>query len=417
MKTRRTVIFTSLLLCTFLGAQPLFQQLAAIPELKEQRDASVSQVSGILSHVVQAEPLLETDAVMASNMETSDVIQVSYKLFGIFPLKTSQIEVMPDIKLLPGGQSIGVSLQAKGVMVVGQAAVTGSDGKPSFPAKEAGIEVGDVILKIENQDVKTDQDVANAIHQAGQKQGYADILCSRNGQYLQKRITTVYCPETHRYRVGLYVRNEAAGVGTLTFYDPQTGKYGALGHVINDADTNQKIEVANGSVIASSIYAIEKGRRGHPGEKVGSFVSQSLFTGNIERNSISGIFGTMQGKVTNPYFNDAVSVAWEAEIKEGPAKIYTVLDGEKIEEFDVQIERVMHNRTDSKNMVIRVVDQRLLDRTGGIIQGMSGSPIIQEGKIVGAVTHVFVNDATRGYGVFIQNMLNETGLIGKTEAA
>lgn len=417
MKTRRTVIFTSLLLCTFLGAQPLFQQLAAIPELKEQRDASVSQVSGILSHVIQAEPLLETDAVMASNMETSDVIQVSYKLFGIFPLKTSQIEVMPDIKLLPGGQSIGVSLQAKGVMVVGQAAVTGSDGKPSFPAKEAGIEVGDVILKIENQDVKTDQDVANAIHQAGQKQGYADILCSRNGQYLQKRITTVYCPETHRYRVGLYVRNEAAGVGTLTFYDPQTGKYGALGHVINDADTNQKIEIANGSVIASSIYAIEKGRRGHPGEKVGSFVSQSLFTGNIEKNSISGIFGTMQGKVTNPYFNDVVSVAWEAEIKEGPAKIYTVLDGEKIEEFDVQIERVMHNRTDSKNMVIRVVDQRLLDRTGGIIQGMSGSPIIQEGKIVGAVTHVFVNDATRGYGVFIQNMLNETGLIGKTEAA
>ncbi|MEA4902450.1 SpoIVB peptidase [Desulfitobacterium sp.] len=417
MKTRRTVIFTSLLLCTFLGAQPLFQQLAAIPELKEQSDASISQVSGILSHVVQAEPLLETDAVMASNMETSDVIQVSYKLFGIFPLKTSQIEVMPDIKLLPGGQSIGVSLQAKGVMVVGQAAVTGSDGKQSFPAKEAGIEVGDVILKIENQDVKTDQDVANAIHQAGQKQGYADILCSRNGQYLQKRITTIYCPETHRYRVGLYVRNEAAGVGTLTFYDPQTGKYGALGHVINDADTNQKIEVANGSVIASSIYAIEKGRRGHPGEKVGSFVSQSLFTGNIERNSISGIFGTMQGKVTNPYFNDAVSVAWEAEIKEGPAKIYTVLDGEKIEEFDVQIERVMHNRTDSKNMVIRVVDQRLLDRTGGIIQGMSGSPIIQEGKIVGAVTHVFVNDATRGYGVFIQNMLNETGLIGKTEAA
>ncbi|AHF07367.1 stage IV sporulation protein FB [Desulfitobacterium metallireducens DSM 15288] len=418
VNTRRTVIFGSLLLCTFLGIQPLFQQLGAIPEFKEQSEISISQVSGILSHVIQVEPVIgETNAVMASNMEESEVIQVSYKLFGIFPLKTSQIEVVPDIKLLPGGQSIGVSLQAKGVMVVGQAAVTGTDGKQNYPAKEAGIEVGDVILKIDDQEVKTDQDVANAIHQAGQKQGFSNLVCLRNGQIIQKRIITVYCSETNRYRVGLYVRNEAAGVGTLTFYEPQTRKYGALGHVINDADTNQKIEVANGSVIASSIYAIEKGRRGHPGEKVGSFVNQTLFTGNIEKNSISGIFGTMQGKILNPYFKEAIPVAWEAEIKEGPAKIYTVLDGEKIEEYEVQIERIMHNRTDSKNMVIRVTDQRLLDKTGGIIQGMSGSPIVQDGKIIGAVTHVFVNDATRGYGVFIQNMIKEAGLVSNKEAA
>ncbi|HVJ47865.1 SpoIVB peptidase [Desulfitobacterium sp.] len=417
MNTRKTVIFGSFLLCTFLGIQPLIQQLAAIPEFKEQSEISLPQISGILSQVIQTEPVIESNAVMASKTEKTEVIHVSYKLFGIFPLKTSEIEVMPDIKLLPGGQSIGVSLQAKGVMVVGQAAVTGKDGQQNYPAKEAGIEVGDVILKIDSQEVKTDLDVADAINQAGQKQGFSDILCQRDGQYIQKRITTVYCPETNRFRVGLYVRNEAAGVGTLTFYDPQSRKYGALGHVINDADTNRKIEVSNGTVIASSIYAIEKGRRGHPGEKVGSFVSQSLFSGNIEKNSISGIFGSMQGQILNPYFKEAISVAWEAEIKEGPAKIYTVLAGEKIEEFEVQIERIMRNRTDSKNMVIRVVDQRLLDKTGGIIQGMSGSPIIQDGKFVGAVTHVFVNDATRGYGVFIQNMLKDAELLQNKEAA
>lgn len=417
MNTRKTVIFGSFLLCTFLGIQPLIQQLAAIPEFKEQSEISLPQISGILSQVIQTEPVIESNAVMASKTEKTEAIHVSYKLFGIFPLKTSEIEVMPDIKLLPGGQSIGVSLQAKGVMVVGQAAVTGKDGQQNYPAKEAGIEVGDVILKIDSQEVKTDLDVADAINQAGQKQGFSDILCQRNGQYIQKRITTVYCPETNRFRVGLYVRNEAAGVGTLTFYDPQSRKYGALGHVINDADTNRKIEVSNGTVIASSIYAIEKGRRGHPGEKVGSFVSQSLFSGNIEKNSISGIFGSMQGQILNPYFKEAISVAWEAEIKEGPAKIYTVLAGEKIEEFEVQIERIMRNRTDSKNMVIRVVDQRLLDKTGGIIQGMSGSPIIQDGKFVGAVTHVFVNDATRGYGVFIQNMLKDAELLQNKEAA
>jgi len=417
VNTRKTVIFGSFLLCTFLGIQPLIQQLAAIPEFKEQSEISLPQISGILSQVIQTEPVIESNAVMASKTEKTEVIHVSYKLFGIFPLKTSEIEVMPDIKLLPGGQSIGVSLQAKGVMVVGQAAVTGKDGQQNYPAKEAGIEVGDVILKIDSQEVKTDLDVADAINQAGQKQGFSDILCQRDGQYIQKRITTVYCPETNRFRVGLYVRNEAAGVGTLTFYDPQSRKYGALGHVINDADTNRKIEVSNGTVIASSIYAIEKGRRGHPGEKVGSFVSQSLFSGNIEKNSISGIFGSMQGQILNPYFKEAISVAWEAEIKEGPAKIYTVLAGEKIEEFEVQIERIMRNRTDSKNMVIRVVDQRLLDKTGGIIQGMSGSPIIQDGKFVGAVTHVFVNDATRGYGVFIQNMLKDAELLQNKEAA
>ncbi|XWX60847.1 SpoIVB peptidase [Desulfitobacterium sp. AusDCA] len=417
VKTRRTVIFGSLLLCTFLGIQPMIQQLAGIPEFKEQSNEALPQLTGLFSQVVKAEPNVSTNAVMASTGKP-EVIHVSYKLFGLFPIKNTEIKVMPEVKLIPGGQSIGVSLQAKGVMVVGQAAVTGKDGKPVYPAKEAGIEIGDVILKVDNQEVKTDQDVANAINQAGMKQGYAEILCQRNGQTTQKRINTVYCPETNRYRVGLYVRNEAAGVGTLTFYEPQSHKYGALGHVINDADTNQKIEVLNGSVIASSIYAIEKGRRGHPGEKVGSFVSQTSFSGNIEKNSVSGIFGIMQGQVLNPYFKEAIPVSWEAEIKEGPAKIYTVLEGETIEEFDVQIERIMQNRIDSKNMVIHVTDPRLLEKTGGIIQGMSGSPIIQDGKIVGAVTHVFVNDATRGYGVFIQNMLKEAGVIsGQDEAA
>lgn len=418
VKTRRTVIFGSLLLCTFLGIQPMIQQLAGIPEFKEQSNEALPQLSGVFSQVVKAELNVETTNAVMASAGKPEVIHVSYKLFGIFPIKSSEIKVMPEVKLIPGGQSIGVSLQAKGVMVVGQAAVTGKEGKPFYPAKEAGIEIGDVILEVNNQEVKTDQDVADAINQAGMKQGYAEILFQRNGQTLQKKITTVYCPETNRYRVGLYVRNEAAGVGTLTFYEPQTRKYGALGHVINDADTNQKIEVSNGSVIASSIYAIEKGRRGHPGEKIGSFVSQSSFSGNIEKNSISGIFGSMQGQILNPYFKEAIPVSWEAEIKEGPAKIYTVLEGEKIEEYEVQIERIMHNRTDSKNMVIRVTDPRLLEKTGGIIQGMSGSPIVQDGKIIGAVTHVFVNDATRGYGIFIQNMLKEAGVIsGQEEAA
>ncbi|AGA69834.1 SpoIVB peptidase [Desulfitobacterium dichloroeliminans LMG P-21439] len=421
MKTKRAMVFASVLLCTFLSLNPTLHQMAQLPELYESSSHRLPQLTGLLANLIVAEEVkaaeADVNAVMAAHPEKPEVIQVTYKLFGLIPLKSSAVEVMPNLKLLPGGQSIGVSLQAKGVMVVGQAAVQNQEGRLVCPAKDVGIEVGDVILKIDGQEMSSDQDVANAIHRAGKKQGFSEILISHNGQQTQKKVTTVLCPETDRYRVGLYVRNEAAGVGTLTFYEPKTSQYGALGHVINDVDTNQKIEIVNGNVVASTIYAIEKGKRGHPGEKIGSFVNQSRFSGNIKKNTVSGIFGSLEGEISNPYFNEPIAVGWESEIKEGPAKIYTVLEGERIEEYDVQIERIMRNRTDSKNMVIKVSDPELIEKTGGIIQGMSGSPIVQNEKIIGAVTHVFVNDASRGYGVFIQNMLKDADIIDKKEAA
>lgn len=419
MKTKRAIVFASVLLCTFLSLNPTLQQIAQLPVFQETSQRTLPQLTGILSSFIVTEEAkaAEEEALMVTNSSNPEILQVTYKLFGLIPLKSSSIQVMPKLMLLPGGHSIGVSLQAKGVMVVGQAAVQNQEGIVVYPAKEAGIQVGDLILKIDGQEMHTDQEVANAIHRGGQKQGFAEILISHNGQQVLKKVTTVYCPETQRYRIGLYVRNEAAGVGTLTFYDPRSGKYGALGHVINDVDTNQRIDILNGNIVASTIYAIEKGKRGHPGEKIGSFVTQSKFSGNIEKNTVSGIFGSLEGEVTNPYFKNPIPVGWEGEIKEGPAKIYTVIEGERIEEFDVQIERIMRNRTDSKNMVIKVTDPELLEKTGGIIQGMSGSPIIQDGKLVGAVTHVFVNDASRGYGVFIQNMLKDAEIIDQKEAA
>lgn len=329
-------------------------------------------------------------SVASSKFSGSEKLDIAYKLFGIFPIKTGEVEVMKPMNLIPGGQSIGVTLQTKGVMVVGQAPVVDKNGKKIFPAKEAGIEVGDILLKINNQEVRSDQDVSNAVHQAGEQKQNANVLYKHKDEILEKIVKPIFCVETGRYRMGLFVRDEAAGVGTLTFIDPASKQYGALGHVITDADTNQKIEIFKGKVIASSIYAIEKGKRGHPGEKIGSFVSNSPFLGSIEKNTATGIFGKMSGNIMNPYFKDPIPVGWESEVKPGPAKIYTVIKGEKIEEFDVNIDRIMHNRTDSKNMIVRVTDPKLLELTGGIIQGMSGSPIIQDGKIIGAVTHVCI---------------------------
>ncbi len=422
VKKKSVLVVVSLLFCTFLCLNPSFQQFVEFPE-QYQVSQMEPELSGFWSTIIKVEKIPSSNQIVSvasgklSNSMGSEKLEVAYKLFGIFPLRSGEVEVMKPMKLMPGGQSIGVTLQTKGVMVVGQAPVVDKSGKKTFPAKDAGIEVGDILLKINNQEVRSDQDVSNAVHLAGEQKGSANILFKHQDQILEKIVKPIFCVETGRYRMGLFVRDEAAGVGTLSFLDPESKQYGALGHVITDADTNQKIEIFNGKIMASSIYAIEKGKRGHPGEKIGSFVSNSSFMGSIEKNTMTGIFGKMNGVVVNPYFKEPISVGWESEVKVGPAKIYTVIQGEKIEEFNVNIDRVMHNRTDSKNMIVRVTDPRLLDVTGGIIQGMSGSPIVQDGKIIGAVTHVFVNDSQRGYGVFIQNMLNETRQPEKNEAA
>ncbi|MBC2722380.1 SpoIVB peptidase [Desulfosporosinus sp.] len=416
VKKRSILLLISLLFCTFL------QLLVELPQIHQTQVSQMEpNLKGIWSSIIKVEKISSSPTVSVSSgmsaTQISERLEVSYKLFGIFPLRSAEVEVMNPMKLIPGGQSIGVTLQTKGVMVVGQAPVVDKNGKDSFPAKEAGIQVGDILLKIENQEVKTDQEVSNAINLAGKQKGSANVLFKHEDQIVEKTVHPIFCVETGRYRIGLFVRDEAAGVGTLSFLDPVSKLYGALGHVITDADTNQKIEVYNGKIIGSTIYAIEKGKRGHPGEKIGSFIPNSAFSGTIERNTMTGIFGRMSGQIENPYFKEAIPVGWESDIKVGPAKIYTVIQGEKIEEFDVNIDRVMHNRTDSKNMIVRVTDPRLLEVTGGIIQGMSGSPIVQNGKLIGAVTHVFVNDSQRGYGVFIQNMLNDSNQLTKKEAA
>ena len=408
MKTRRTAFIISLLLCILLSRDPNLQRLVQLPDHLRLNQVT-PEFSGYWSHIIKVEkiPLQQSVPVSTTNLAGLEQFQVVYKLFGIFPLKSSQVEVMPSINLMPGGQSIGVTLQTKGVMVVGQSPILDSSGRKIYPAREAGIEVGDVLLKIDNKEVHTDQEVSFAVNSAGRHNGSATVIFKHRNQILEKALKPIYCVETGRYRVGLFVRDEAAGVGTLSFVDPVSKGYGALGHVITDADTNQQIEVSEGKIMASTIYAIEKGKRGHPGEKIGSFVVNSPFSGTIEKNTLTGIFGKLNGQTLNPYFKEPIPVGWETDIKIGPAKIYTVIHGEKIEEFNVKIERVMYNRTDSKNMIVRVTDPRLLAATGGIIQGMSGSPIVQDGKLIGAITHVFVNDASRGYGVFVQNMLNE----------
>lgn len=347
---------------------------------------------------------------------TPGELEVQVKLFGFIPLRNMVLSVVPEIRVIPGGQAIGIMLESEGVMVVGRSAIFDEKGIEHNPAKEAGVQLGDTLLKVDGQKVENEMQVRNLINKIGGtgKPIPMEFKDKVKGQIYKVNIKPIFCSETKRYRVGLFVRDSTAGVGTMTFFHPESKSYGALGHVISDIDTGQPIDLAKGKIVGASIQGIRMGKRGHPGEKIGMFMGQSDISGIITRNTNCGIFGKVAEIPQNLYSKESIPVALAQEVAEGPAEIYTVLQGGKIEKFTIEILQVNSQaKANGKGIVLKITDSRLLAKTGGIIQGMSGSPIIQKGKLVGAVTHVFVNDPQRGYGVLAEWMLYDSGVLNK----
>jgi len=341
---------------------------------------------------------------------------VQFKLLGLVPLRTVQVDVLPPIKLIPGGNSIGVVLHSRGVIVVGNSPIMTSEDGQVNPAKDGGIAIGDVILSINGVVVESDTQVADIIDQSGKEDRMLDIILKRGETQITSKIKPVLCNDTKRYRIGLFVRDSAAGVGTLTFYDPHSHVYGALGHIITDSDTNQPIDCEQGKIVAAKVSGIQHGIRGQPGEKIGVFIDEDQLLGNIQKNTKFGIYGKLTTNLPNDLYPEAIPVASMNQIQTGDAEILTVVNGQTIERFNIEIQKVnLQEYPEGKGLVIKVTDPVLLEKTGGIVQGMSGSPIIQNGKLVGAVTHVFVHDPTKGYGCFIDWMLMESDLIPKEE--
>ncbi|MCR3921870.1 MAG: SpoIVB peptidase [Firmicutes bacterium] len=338
-------------------------------------------------------------------------VNLEFRLFGLIPLRQLTVNVLPEMMLVPGGHSIGIKLHSDGVLVVGHHSVQGKNESTS-PAKDAGIEVGDVILAIEGIKLQDANQVAELIAKYAGRSTLS-FQIKRTERIFTVNVAPLLCQETKRSRIGLYVRDSAAGVGTMTFYDPVTNIYGALGHVITDVDTNQAIEVRDGQIVKANIVNIKSAQRGYPGEKTGIFQEDQDLVGSIEKNCLFGIFGRLsQIKPEQGSENRPLPMALMSQVKPGPAEILTVLEGTTIERFDIEIQRVYNQSHPSdKGMIVQITDERLLEATGGIVQGMSGSPIIQDGHLVGAVTHVFVNDPTRGYGIFIEWMVAESGLL------
>ncbi|MBS4199612.1 SpoIVB peptidase [Bacillus sp. FJAT-49732] len=327
-----------------------------------------------------------------------------------FPVKQVNVNVLKDFKVYAGGQSIGVKLNTLGVLVVGHHLVSANNEKLS-PGEAAGVKVGDIITKINGTKINHMAEIASFVNEAGKQGKKLEITIQRGKETFDASLDPLLDEKEKTYKLGLYIRDSAAGIGTMTFYDPKTKKYGALGHVISDMDTKKPIVVDDGQIVNSTVTSIEKGKNGAPGEKLARFSSNKNVIGNIKTNSPFGIFGELKQNIKNGIIDKPLPIALSNQVQEGPAKILTVVDGNKVEQYDIEVVSTIPQKFPAtKGMVIKVVDPKLLSKTGGIVQGMSGSPIIQNGKIIGAVTHVFVNDPTSGYGVHIEWMLHEAGI-------
>lgn len=350
----------------------------------------------------------DTTSYVINDLQNTDSIDCYTSLINSKALTTLRKEKRKEIEVYPGGISIGVKINNKGALVVGYSDISTHDGLSESPGKMAGIELGDIIEEVNGENIETCSDLISKVKTCRNDEMTVKIL--RGNSEITKKVSLI--KEDNEYKIGLWVRDSTAGIGTLTFYDKDSKTFGALGHPITDGDTNVSFNIKSGTLLKSSVLSIKKGERGNPGEIKGLFINENESIGNIEKNTNSGIYGDASVELINPNFNKAMTVAYRDEIKEGHAQIITTVEDGGAKAYDIEILKLLpQDEPGSKSMIIKIVDPVLLEKTGGIVQGMSGSPIIQNGKIIGAVTHVLINKPDVGYGIYIEWMLQDAGVI------
>ena len=303
--------------------------------------------------------------------------------------------------VIPLGRAVGIKLFAQGVLVVGLSDITTDQGLAS-PARACGLQEGDVITHINDAQVSSIEEVQTILQDLEGQEMELTVLRDEESQEVTTR--AAQCSTDGAYKLGVWIRDCMAGIGTLTFVDPETGLFGTLGHGINDVDTAVLMKLQSGAITPASVAGVVKGVNGRPGELRGAF-SSSQDLGTLYANTESGVFGHLQDPGT--FTGTPVPVATAEEVHTGQATILANVAGTEVEEYTVEILKVYSNTSDTRDLMLRVTDPRLLEKTGGIVQGMSGSPILQDGKLVGAVTHVLIDHADRGYGILAQNMLDQ----------
>lgn len=324
---------------------------------------------------------------------------------GNFEIVANQ-NISKDMVLL-GGRSVGVKLDVEDVLIVGLEEIKTEDGETINPGLSAGLQIGDMIIAIDGVEVHSADDVLSIIEDTDK-----ESVCLKIGRKNEIRyvdVEPVKSAEDGKCRLGVWVKEKTAGIGTLTYYRPYDGSFGALGHGITDAETGSVLKVADGQLLNAKVLSLKEGKKGDPGEIRGIFYEADEPLGSLVKNTEYGLFGDAYADLTCEGYEEPVYVADPDEIKKGDAWILTTIEKDKIEKFTIKIEKInKDSEPTTKSMVIRVTDDRLIDKSGGIVQGMSGSPIVQNGKLIGAVTHVFVNDPTRGYGIFAETMIEQS---------
>lgn len=341
--------------------------------------------------------LTEQDERTSKTVSAEGEYKLNISLFNKIPVKSSNLTVSNRRYVVPSGDIIGLRLFTKGVMVVGTESVDTEKGSVN-PAKNANIHKGDVIVKLADYTVESSRQVDEIISSSGGKS--LKVEFTRNGNKHLTVITPVYSVSESRYKTGLWIRDSAAGIGTMTFYEKNSGFFACLGHAVCDIDTGEVLPLSDGDIVDATISGCVKGKAGCAGELCGSFKSSSI--GTLFLNDASGVFGYLQGADKS---SEEIPIAVKSEIRVGSAQIISTVENETKAYYDIEIEKLSPDDKEGKNMIIKIKDSELIAKTGGIVQGMSGSPIIQDGRLVGAVTHVFLNDPTKGYGIFAENML------------
>lgn len=311
------------------------------------------------------------------------------KLVAVYNLEKNVEKKLEDMEICMGGETVGIKLLATGVLVVG------------VDRNDDLIKVGDVILEVNGNKIESNDELINYVTKS--EGNSLSLKINRQGKDVIVSVTPKKDETTNSYKLEMWVKDSSAGVGTITFFDKKSGKFGALGHAVTETKENYILPITTGGITKTEIYSIKKGMPKLPGELKGTLTNDTI--GDIVGNTDKGVYGTLYD--VSKFDKDKIEIMPKSKIKEGKASIFCTLDNNAIKEYNITIEKVLLTSSGNKNMIIKVTDEELLNKTGGIVQGMSGSPIIQDGKLVGAVTHVFLNDPTKGYGVFIENMIED----------
>lgn len=409
MKTIRKIFIVSILLIIYI----YICNIALLPSniiIFEGETLNLKTIAGINikranysnTQIIQASTNIPEED---STYETAGVFELNLDLFGAIPVKEINVNVIPRTKVVPLGNLIGVKMYTSGVLVVGMSEIEGNNKQKYKPYLNSGIEEGDMIIEMNSEKISNTDELINVVSESNGKE--IQIKYVRDDKTITTSITPVKS-ESDEYKLGLWVRDAAAGVGTLTFYEPSTGSFAALGHGIVDVDTGGILNIANGELVTSRLISIQKGEKNNPGEIKGS-IDSGVTIGEIGKNTNFGVFGLVSNKENLDLNNTKeYEVALRSEIQTGDAEIICELEEGKKEVYKIKIEKIYtSNNYDNKSMLIKITDERLLEKTGGIIQGMSGSPIIQNGKFIGAITNVLVSDPTTGYAIFGDLMIKK----------